>query len=77
MQIIDLFAREDPEALELVDDPTSYFPNFQVISPTDEDEVCVGVLSFILQLLVFCALVFLVAIVHTVLDLFFLFASLC
>ena len=58
MQIIDLFAREDPEALELDDDPTSYFPSFQIISPTDEDEVCVGVLSFILQLLVFCALVF-------------------
>ncbi len=77
MQVIDLFAREDPEVLELDDDPATYFPNFQIFSPTDEDEVCVGVLSFILQLLVFCALAFLVAIVHTVLDPFFLFASPC
>jgi hypothetical protein len=76
MQIRDLFASENPQELELDDDPASYFPSFQVVSPTDE-EVRVDVLSFDTAASGFCALVFLVAIIHTVLYLFFLLASPC
>jgi hypothetical protein len=76
MQIRDLFASENPQELELDDDPASYFPSFQVVSPTDE-QVRVDALSFDTAASGFCAVVFLVAIVHTVLNLFFLRASPC
>jgi hypothetical protein len=57
MQIRDLFASENPQELELDDDPASYFPSFQVVSPTDE-QVVLMLCHLIPQRLVFALLFF-------------------